>query len=143
MYESLTQLIIDNVEVGRWLLKIDDEFEGRGIACLDVARNLKCYSWVAKEAERYGDKWKKKWAQVRSSLSMQAMDVLDRSMGIYRSFPGSNPPNEFVPVIKALTFTPPGSFPSSQFWGIYALIGGVRVKMYKNSPKSQWKPIKI
>ena len=26
------------------------------------------------------------------------------------------------------TFTPPESSPSGQFWGIYALIGGVRVK---------------
>src|SRR6218665_749812 len=26
-----------------------------------------------------------------------------------------------------LTFTPPESAPSGQFWGIYALIGGVRV----------------
>ena len=29
---------------------------------------------------------------------------------------------------EALTFTPPESAPSDQFWGIYALIGGVRVK---------------
>src|SRR6218665_1779469 len=28
---------------------------------------------------------------------------------------------------KFLTFTPPESFLSDQFWGIYALIGGVRV----------------
>ena len=29
---------------------------------------------------------------------------------------------------KVLTFTPPESAPSGQFWCIYALIGGVRVK---------------
>jgi len=29
--------------------------------------------------------------------------------------------------LPLLTFTPPESSPSSQFWGIYALIGGVRV----------------
>jgi len=29
-----------------------------------------------------------------------------------------------------LTITPPESFPSGQFWGIYALIGGVRVNMF-------------
>jgi len=29
----------------------------------------------------------------------------------------------------ALTFTPPESAPSGQFWGIYALIGGVRAKV--------------
>jgi len=27
-----------------------------------------------------------------------------------------------------LTYTSPESFPCGQFWGIYALIGGVRVK---------------
>ena len=29
---------------------------------------------------------------------------------------------------RTLTFTPPESTPSGQFWCIYALIGGVRVK---------------
>jgi len=33
----------------------------------------------------------------------------------------------------SLTFTPPESSPSSQFWGIYALIGGVRVKQNKQT----------
>jgi len=32
--------------------------------------------------------------------------------------------------VIALTFTPPESFPSGQFWGIYASIGGVRVKIH-------------
>ena len=31
--------------------------------------------------------------------------------------------------ISPLTFTPPVSFPSGQFWGIYTLIGGLRVKV--------------
>jgi len=31
-----------------------------------------------------------------------------------------------------LTFTPPESAPRGQFWGIYALIGGVRVKYFWN-----------
>jgi len=30
---------------------------------------------------------------------------------------------------KTLTFTPPESAPSGQFWGINALIGGVRVNV--------------
>ena len=37
---------------------------------------------------------------------------------------------QYKPISKlALTFTPPESFPSSQFWVIYALIGGVRVNL--------------
>ena len=38
--------------------------------------------------------------------------------------------NVFLPSGNTLTFTPPESFPSGQFWGIYALIGGVRVKAH-------------
>jgi len=30
---------------------------------------------------------------------------------------------------RCLTFTPPESSPSGQFWSIYALIGGVRVNL--------------
>jgi len=39
------------------------------------------------------------------------------------------------PQIAYLTLTPPESFPSGQFWGIYALIGGVRVNP-KKFPKT-------
>ena len=35
---------------------------------------------------------------------------------------------------RVLTFTPPQSFPSGQFWGIYALIWGVRVKDFPVEP---------
>ena len=62
--ECLAQLITDNLEVSRWVFKLDDEFDGRGIAYCDVTENLKCHQWATKEAQRYGDKWKKKWAQV-------------------------------------------------------------------------------
>lgn len=66
MHEVLAQLIIDNLLVTRWLFKIDHEYDGRGIAFVDIANNLPCYAWCLKEAERYGpDKWRKKWAQVQ------------------------------------------------------------------------------
>lgn len=64
LHESMAQLITENLLVKRWLFKLDDEFDGRGIAYFDVAEHLKCYTWALKEEKRYGDKWEKKWAQV-------------------------------------------------------------------------------
>ena len=64
LHECLAQLITENLNVKRWLFKLDDEFDGRGIAYCDVTEHLKCYTWALKEEKRYGDKWSKKWAQV-------------------------------------------------------------------------------
>ncbi|XP_052277313.1 IQ domain-containing protein H-like isoform X2 [Dreissena polymorpha] len=63
LHESMSQLITENLNVKRWLFKLDDEFDGRGIAYCDVPEHLRCYSWALKEEKRYGDKWSKKWAQ--------------------------------------------------------------------------------
>jgi len=65
LHECLAQLVTENLDVTRWLLKLDDEHDGRGIAYVDVADHLRCYPWALKEAQRYGEKWSKKWAQVR------------------------------------------------------------------------------
>ena len=50
--------------VRRAKIKLDDEFDGRGIAYCDIADHLQCYPWALKESRRYGDKWDRKWAQV-------------------------------------------------------------------------------
>ena len=69
LFESLAQLIIEHLDVQRWLFKIDDDFDGLGIAYCDVVSFLPCYKNVLKEAARFGDKWSNKWAQVKSELS--------------------------------------------------------------------------
>jgi len=65
LLEALAQLIIEHLDIQRWLFKIDDDFDGLGIAYCDVVTHLPCYKNVLKEAARFGDKWSNKWAQVK------------------------------------------------------------------------------
>lgn len=67
LYEQLAQAIVDNLHVQRWIFKLDDEFNGRGIAYCDIAKNLNCYKSALKDMIKYGDKWSKRWAHVRDN----------------------------------------------------------------------------
>ncbi|CAF1461812.1 unnamed protein product, partial [Adineta steineri] len=64
--EALAQLIVEHLDIQRWLFKIDDDFDGLGIAYCDVVSHLPCYKNVLKEAARFGDKWSNRWAQEHS-----------------------------------------------------------------------------
>jgi len=51
--------------VSRWLFKMNRQYDGRGIAYVDIARHLTCYSWCVREARRRGpDEWRDKSTQV-------------------------------------------------------------------------------
>ncbi|NXA36205.1 IQCH protein, partial [Eudromia elegans] len=63
MIQSLSQLIVDNMEVWRWLFKANHESGGDGTAFCDVTSHLKCYPWLRAERRRYGaHTWGSKWA---------------------------------------------------------------------------------
>ncbi len=72
LHESLAQLVTDNLDVKRYLFKLDDEVDGRGIAYCDITANLRCHTWAKKESLRYGEKWSKRWAQEPAYIKIHA-----------------------------------------------------------------------
>ncbi|XP_059808984.1 IQ motif-containing protein H isoform X5 [Hypanus sabinus] len=71
MHEVLIQLILENLEIKRWLFKMDTEFGGRGTAYFDVS-HLPCYHQTLKEFRKVGPSvWlKRRWMQEPSELKM-------------------------------------------------------------------------
>ena len=70
LFELLSSLIASNLHVTRWCFKIDGEFDGRGTAYCDVTFFLSCHKWAMKQAERYGSKWSKRWAQEPTTIKI-------------------------------------------------------------------------
>lgn len=60
--DALAKLVTQNLEIKRWLFKIDNQFDGKGTAFCDITPYLDCYENALKESERYGEKWKELWA---------------------------------------------------------------------------------
>ncbi|NXT97508.1 IQCH protein, partial [Buphagus erythrorhynchus] len=54
LLRALSQLVLDNLEVQRWLFKVDDERGGDGTAFCDVISHLECYPWIQREWQGHG-----------------------------------------------------------------------------------------
>uniref|UniRef100_A0A1I8JM34 IQ domain-containing protein H n=2 Tax=Macrostomum lignano TaxID=282301 RepID=A0A1I8JM34_9PLAT len=81
LQDCLAQLITENLSVRRWLLKMDTEFDGRGIAYLDADR-LPCFEWALRERQRFGENWSQKWAQEKVYLKVsEELPALLRAHG--------------------------------------------------------------
>ncbi|XP_051652827.1 IQ domain-containing protein H isoform X9 [Manacus candei] len=54
LIRALSQLVVDSVEVQRWVLKMNEERGGNGTAYCDVISHLECYHWLQKEWQSHG-----------------------------------------------------------------------------------------
>ncbi|NXP35242.1 IQCH protein, partial [Leiothrix lutea] len=54
LLRALGRLVLDNLEVQRWLFKVDDERGGNGTAFCDVISHLECYPWIQRERHGHG-----------------------------------------------------------------------------------------
>ncbi|NXC97496.1 IQCH protein, partial [Certhia familiaris] len=64
LLRALSQLILDNLEVQRWLFKVDGERGGNGTAFFDVISHLECYPWIRREWQAHGPEvWRESQAR--------------------------------------------------------------------------------
>ncbi|NWQ66890.1 IQCH protein, partial [Neopipo cinnamomea] len=64
MIRALSQLVVDNVGVQRWVLKMNDECGGNGTAYCDVISHLECCHWLQKEWQSHGpEMWSRSQAR--------------------------------------------------------------------------------
>ncbi|XP_014865670.1 PREDICTED: IQ domain-containing protein H isoform X1 [Poecilia mexicana] len=63
LYETLAELIAQNIHIQRWLFKINVQRGGRDAAYCDVC-HLRCYSWALQRYQYFGsDLWHSTWVQ--------------------------------------------------------------------------------
>jgi len=60
---SLAELIIAYPDCSTWLIKLNQNVDGRGIHRLELQEDtLPCFSWLQTEISKFGEQWKFPWA---------------------------------------------------------------------------------
>ncbi|XP_034540895.1 IQ motif-containing protein H isoform X2 [Notolabrus celidotus] len=81
LHETLAELMTQNIDVKRWLFKMDSEYGGRGTAYCDTC-HLSCYNWALREYHRYDpEKWKTAWNQ--ESVLLRYLDEIPEWLARY------------------------------------------------------------
>ncbi|XP_036963305.1 IQ motif-containing protein H isoform X1 [Acanthopagrus latus] len=74
LHEALAELMTQNMDVQRWLFKMDSDHSGRGTAYCDLC-HLSCYNWALQKYHSYGPElWKTEW--IRESVLLRYLDEI-------------------------------------------------------------------
>ncbi|KAK2917794.1 hypothetical protein Q8A73_004540 [Channa argus] len=92
LHETLAELIVQNMDVQRWVFKMDSENRGQGTAYCDIC-HLSCYSWALQEYHHCGPElWNTKWIQ--ESVLLKYLDEIPEWLARYaRPYKTSRYPN--------------------------------------------------
>ncbi|KAM4893076.1 IQ domain-containing protein H [Sylvia borin] len=64
LLRALGHLVLEHLEVQRWLFKVDDERGGNGTAFCDVISHLECHPWILRERQGHGlEGWRESQAR--------------------------------------------------------------------------------
>ncbi|KAM9352354.1 IQ motif-containing protein H [Symphorus nematophorus] len=81
LHETLAELMAQNMDVQRWLFKMDSEHGGRGTAYCDVC-HLSCYNWALQEYHRHGpEQWKAE--RIQESVQLRYLDEIPEWLARY------------------------------------------------------------
>ncbi|XP_070686599.1 IQ motif-containing protein H [Pempheris klunzingeri] len=81
LHETLAEIMPQNIDVQRWLFKMDSEHGGRGTAFCDTYQ-LSCYNWAQQEYRRHGPElWNTEWIQ--ESVMLRYLDEIPEWLDRY------------------------------------------------------------
>lgn len=81
LHEALAELLAQNLDVQRWLFKMDDEHGGHGTAFCDVSHMI-CYAEALSEYRRYGaDAWRNNC--IRESVVLRFLKEVPEWLSCY------------------------------------------------------------